>query len=200
MAALIFRVVVTTTAVRCRGNPTKHHLMCPPTRKQYRPLPVGMVTVAHCTCGRGEEKVYSETRDFYCQGPPHCGDGSGNSDCWCDDGTDRTLGNDGLYRCYSPPPPQDGDECLIVSPLPPGGSHNIVTARGTWLAGTCHVDPLPTCTELSITLAGSTLLAVWEPSRRRLWQFGSRYVRGDGQRRQPCGRVRVQGGLGDQEA
>ena len=149
MAALICQVLVTTTAVRCRGNPTKHRLMCPPTRKQYRPLPVGMVRPWR-TARAGEErkKVYSETRGFYCQGPPHCGDGSGNSDCWCDGGDRKELGSGGLYYCQDPT--ADGQVCTALMPSAPGVRPNLRT--GEYIEGACVIDP-PNCGEIAIVVA-----------------------------------------------
>lgn len=105
-------------------------------------------TVAHCTCGRGEEKVYSETRGFYCQGPPHCGDGSGNSDCWCDGGDRKELGSDGLYYCQDPT--ADGQVCTALMPSGTGVRANPRT--GVYIEGACVIDP-PSCGEIAIMVA-----------------------------------------------
>lgn len=105
-------------------------------------------TVAHCTCGRGEGKVYSESRGFYCQGPPHCGDGSGNSDCWCDSGDRKELGSDGRYYCQDPT--ADGQVCIALMPSAPGVRANPRT--GVYIEGACVIDP-PSCGEIAIMVA-----------------------------------------------
>ena len=117
-------------------------------------------TVANCTCGRGKEKVYSETRGFYCQGPPHCGSGSGNSNCWCDGGDRKELGSDGLYHCQDPT--ADGEPCFYLSP------RSQMTHSGMYVEGVCVVDP-PTCEQLeaAVVAAGvATSLASITPAGR----------------------------------
>ena len=103
-------------------------------------------TVAHCTCGRGEEKVHSETRGFYCQGPPHCGTGSGNSDCWCDGGDRKEFGSNGLYYCQDPT--ADGERCFYLNP------RGHVTHTGMYVEGVCVVDP-PTCAQLEVAVVAA---------------------------------------------
>lgn len=105
-------------------------------------------TVASCRCGRGEEKVYSETRGFYCQGPPHCGTGSGNSDCWCDGGDRKELGSNGLYYCQDPT--ADGQACVVL--MPSGTGVRPTPRTGVYIERVCVIDP-PTCAELALAVA-----------------------------------------------
>ena len=120
----------------------------------------GGSTVASCTCGRGEEKVYSETRGFYCQGPPHCGTGSGNGDCWCDGGDRKKLGSNGLYYCQDPT--ADGEPCFYLNP------RGNITHSGMYVEGVCVVEP-PTCHQLEIAVVATgiaTSLASITPAGR----------------------------------
>ena len=134
---------------------------CPPHREPEEEAPVDAPfdpeavlvphcgngsSAAYCTCDRGESKVYSESRGFYCEGPPRCGTGSGNSDCWCDSGEDRRLGSDGLYYCQDPT--ADGQSCFYLNP------RGQVTHSGVYVEGVCVVDP-PTCEQLAVAVVAA---------------------------------------------